>query len=354
MIDVNDAACESLGYTREELLNMYVWEFDPDFSPEAWFPMWERLRKTKLVNMETRHQRKDGTIFSVEMVGNIVYSEGEEYSFIFVRDITDRKLAEEELQRYRLNLESLVEERTRELVMAKDVAEEASKAKSQFLSSMSHELRTPLNSVLGFSELLASDTEHPMTEDQLDSILYITSSGQHLLSLVNDILDLSKIETGNTDVTIEDLDVKALITEICTMIKPQADTQYITIDNQASNGSGLEMKADYKKVKQVLLNIVSNAIKYNSENGTVTLSAYKTDDGKVRISISDTGDGISEESFHALFEPFNRLGQENSIILGTGIGLTICKQLVELMGGNIGVFHNPDKGMTFWVEFEKA
>jgi signal transduction histidine kinase len=219
---------------------------------------------------------------------------------------------------------------------------------------MSHELRTPLTAVLGFSQLLTSDTEHPLIEEQLEELSYVISSGKRLLSLVNGVLDLAKIETGNTNVTIEDVNVKTLIAIVCTMIKPQADTLFITIHNQTSNSSDFEIKADDAKIKQALLNIASNAINYNSEKGTVTLSAHKVDAGKVRISISDAGEGVTQKSFSVLFEPFNRLDRVNSTTEAAGIGLSICKQLVELMGGEIGVFHNPDKGMTFWVEFEKA
>ena len=247
-----------------------------------------------------------------------------------------------------------IEKLTAELVIAKNEAEEYSQSKSQFLSLMCHEMRTPLNAILGFSQLLASDTEHSLTEEQLEDLSYVMEGGKRLLSLINDVLDLAKIETSNTNVTIEDVNVKALISNVCTMIKPQADTLFITIDNQTSNGSDFEIKVDDAKVKQALLNIASNAIKYNSEKGTVTLSAHEVGAGKVRISISDAGEGIPEKSFPALFKPFNRLDRVNSTIEGAGIGLSICKQLVELMGGEIGVFHNPDKGMTFWVEFEKT
>lgn len=236
------------------------------------------------------------------------------------------------------------------LIKAKELAESANKAKSKFLSSISHEFHNPLNAVIGFSQLLASDTEHPLTQEQLESLSHVINSGQTLLRLIDNILDFSKIETGNMSLTIEEFDVNILFADICHILQPEAYSQRITLDIQTPDAS-VVITSDHQKVKQVLLNIVSNAIKYNSEKGTITLSASKTSDGKVRISISDTGDGIPQESFPALFEPFNRLDRENSNIEGAGIGLSICKQLVEVLNGEIGVFQNPEKGMTFWVEF---
>ena len=259
-----------------------------------------------------------------------------------------------QIQHERNNLETEVKSRTQQLFTSMTAAEKANQAKSEFLSSMSHELRTPLNAVLGFSELLATDTEHPLNEDQLESLSYVRSAGQHLLRLVEDVLDLSTIEEGHLKLNIETIEIKSLIADICRMVSPQASHQGISIDNTIPDSSALRLKADYTRVKQVLLNIASNAIKYNCENGLVTLASNKTSNDKVRITISDTGEGVPEASFDTLFEPFNRLNKANSTIEGTGIGLTICKQLVELMGGEIGVFHNPDKGMTFWVEFEQS
>jgi len=261
----------------------------------------------------------------------------EQYILGIATDVTERKEMEERL------------------IKAKELAESANKAKSKFLSSMSHEFRTPLNTLLGFSQLLAMDTEHPLTQDQLESLSYVINSGQQLLRMIDNVLDFSKFETSNLVLTIEDIDVNTLITDVCHMLQSQADTQFITLDNQApEDSSPLVITSDRQKVTQVLLNIVSNAIKYNNGKGTISLSAHKTNDGKVRLSVSDTGDGIPQKSFPALFEPFNRLDKENSATEGTGIGLSICKQLVEFMDGEIGMFQNPEKGMTFWVEFEQA
>ena len=265
----------------------------------------------------------------------------------------ERKKAETALNDYKQDLEKQVEERTSEMKKARDEAERANMAKSNFLSSMSHELRTPLNSILGFSQLLELDAKHTLTQDQVESVQYIKDSGEHLLMLINDVLDLAKIETGHLDIKIEDVEVVSLINEIVNLIKSEAEKSSVSLENNIDKNAVITLKADYIKLKQVLLNFASNGIKYNTENGAVCFSSTITDHGTVRINVSDTGIGVEKESFVALFEPFNRLDMANSSLPGTGIGLTICKQLVELMNGEIGVLQNPDgKGLTFWVEFE--
>lgn len=265
----------------------------------------------------------------------------------------ERKQAEAELKDYKQDLEELVEKRTADMKKARDEAEQANMAKSDFLSSMSHELRTPMNSILGFSQLLEHDPKHTLTLEQTESVRYIKESGKHLLELINDVLDLAKIEAGNLDVKFEDVEVERLFDEIIVLIKAEAEKTSISLVKNVDKHGIIILKADYRKLKQVLLNFASNGIKYNNANGAVSFSAYETEHGTIRINVSDTGKGIAEESYSALFEPFNRLDMTNSNIPGTGIGLTICKQLVELMNGQIGVYKNQEgRGLTFWVEFE--
>jgi signal transduction histidine kinase len=246
----------------------------------------------------------------------------------------------------------LLENQADELLLAKEVAEQANTAKSKFLSSMSHELRTPMNAVLGFSNLLQTDKKNPLTTDQIESVNFISQSGHHLLNLINDVLDLSRIEAGSLDVNWERIDVNVLLGQVCDLNMSQVEQQRLTLNHLTADNHGLVIQADRQKLTQVLLNLISNAIKYNSENGVIDVSAQVSEDEKVRISVSDTGMGVdSDARLSQLFKPFIRLGMENTSIQGTGIGLTISKELMDMMAGEIGALRNQEKGMTFWVEF---
>ncbi len=225
----------------------------------------------------------------------------------------------------------------------------ASQAKSEFLSSMSHELRTPLNSILGFSQLLADDPDDPLSARHQRYVQQVLDNGEHLLALINQVLDLSKIEAGKVPVKIEDVDLSAMLQDCVAMSKPQADERNIKIDIGRDEKSIDACRADTLQLRQVLLNLISNAIKYNEDRGTVTIEVSRHAPEIVRISVADTGAGIPEDLQQHIFEPFNRLGRETSNIQGSGIGLTIAKELVELMGGNIG-FSSGSGGSTFWIE----
>jgi len=236
----------------------------------------------------------------------------------------------------------------RALEIAKNEAEKASHAKSEFLSIMSHELRTPMNAILGFGQMLEANPDEPLTEDQQDSVDHILKGGRHLLDLINQILDLSAVESGKMMLSLEPVQVNDLCLECLSLIDEQSSLRGLSIHSDLGGAKYIE--ADYVRFKQVLLNLLSNAIKYNNEGGSITLSCADAPENMVRVSIADTGNGVAEDIQSGLFEPFNRLGREASEIEGTGIGLTISKELVETMEGRIGFVSEEGEGSTFWVE----
>jgi len=251
-------------------------------------------------------------------------------------------------------LESYVDERTAELKEAREQADAANQAKSKFLTRMSHELRTPLNSILGFAQLMdRQDTINPeVLNSYIDQIL---QSGWHLLSLVDDVLDLASIEANRLELSMTVISTDKILRECMVTMQPLAQKENITLTYTVEeNSRGLPVKADSLRFKQVLLNLLSNAIKYNHEGGSVSVVCEQLDTGYERINVTDTGTGIAFDDQAALFEPFSQLYLDTYAPQGSGIGLSISKQLVELMGGSIGVKSQPGKGSTFWVDLELA
>ena len=236
------------------------------------------------------------------------------------------------------------------LLHAKDEAEAANKAKSQFLSSMSHELRTPLNAVIGFGQLL-DDPTNPLNQEQMSAVKHILDGGSHLLNLVNEVLELAEIESGNLALSIEPVSAQAIIAATMVMAESLGERYGVQVESEVAPDAALTIMADMTRAKQVLLNLLSNGVKYNRPAGSVSLDCTKLEGGWVRFSVTDTGPGIPEDRQDRLFRPFDRLGNSNSTIEGTGIGLTITKELVELMGGRIGFESTVGTGSTFWVEF---
>lgn len=224
------------------------------------------------------------------------------------------------------------------------------KAKTDFLATMSHELRTPLNGILGFAQLLQHDRQ--LNEDQRDSVDEINRAGHHLLALVNDVLDLVRIESGHLDLSIQPVAIGPVIAQCRSLLAPAANSNQISV--RVRGYDALCVLADPVRLKQALLNLLSNAIKYNRRGGSVDIECHDTGKGTVRISLSDTGRGIAPHRMKHLFQPFNRLGMKNSHIEGTGIGLTIVRNLASKMGGEVGATSEEGVGSCFWLELPLA
>lgn len=251
---------------------------------------------------------------------------------VSARDITNRKEMEQSL------------------VTAKEEAEKANQAKSQFLSSMSHELRTPLNAVLGFAQILEMDPEAPLNVSQGQSVKEILKAGNHLLVLINEVLDLAKIESGKLTLSIEPVQIAPVMAETLALITPMAEKYQVKVHLRNAECQRGFVAGDRTRIKQVLLNLLTNAIKYNNPDGEVTFYCEKKDE-MVRFNVLDTGSGIAEADLRSIFKPFHRLSNRERIVEGTGIGLTVAQQLVELMDGRIGVESQLGQGSHFWVEF---
>ncbi len=245
----------------------------------------------------------------------------------------------------------LLLQREQDLRGAKDEAEKANRAKNEFLSRMSHELRTPLNAILGFGQLLEMDH---LPGEQQESVEHILRSGRHLLGLIDEVLDIARIEAGNLALSLEPVLIIDELQDALDLVQPIAAARNIRLDSDRRELCRRHVAADRLRLKQVFLNLLSNAVKYNHPGGTVTLSCEETGNGRVRVKVTDTGPGIPPDKLTRLFTPFDRLGAEQSEVEGTGLGLSLAKHLVEAMGGTLGVESAPGRGSTFWVELAIA
>jgi signal transduction histidine kinase/ActR/RegA family two-component response regulator len=235
--------------------------------------------------------------------------------------------------------------------LARAEAERANNAKSEFLSRMSHELRTPLNAVLGFAQLLQMDELRP---DQRESVEQIEKAGRHLLDLINEVLDIARVESGHLSLSVEPVEVGSAVAEALLLVRPLAAEREISVTLQESSALSLYARADRQRIKQVLLNLLSNGIKYNRERGSLVIRCSEVPGGRVRLEVADDGPGIPSDRLHRLFTPFERLGAEGTGVEGTGLGLALSKRLVEAMGGALEVSTAPGQGSTFSVELETA
>ena len=336
--DVNKQMEVLTGCTRDELIGAPFKSYftDPERA-EASIKL--ALADKKVTDYALTVRARDGAETAVSFNASTFYDRDRRLQGVFAaaRDITERE-----------HLYQMLQERNVELESAKSVAEKANLAKSDFLSSMSHELRTPLNAILGFAQVMESGSPQP-TPSQKRSLDQIIKAGWYLLELINEILDLAKIESGRLTLSREPVSLDHLMLECQAMIEPQAQLRGIGMQFPRFDTSYFVL-ADKTRLKQVLINLLFNAVKYNRPGGTVIVDCMAVAPNSLRISVRDTGEGLPPEKLAQLFQPFNRLGKEAGIEEGTGIGLVVAKQLVELMGGIIGADSTVGAGTVFWVE----
>ncbi len=326
----NPAAREIFGYTLEELRGKPLQSLVTDPTAEGDGAEWLLQGSHRGVELTGRH--RNGRAIPVEIsIGEYQRDGARGYTGI-VRDITDRKRADHAL------------------LLAKEAAESASRAKSEFLSRMSHELRTPLNAILGFGQLLEMDDLSP---EASESVHQIMKAGGHLLELINEVLDIARIESGRISLSPEPVGVQDLLNECCDLVRPLAQEHAIVVELERSPVLASHVIADRQRLKQVLLNLLSNAIKYNREGGQVIVSAANGGE-RLALTVRDTGRGISEERQEQLFTAFERLGADDSGIEGTGLGLALTRRLVDAMGGEISVRSQVGIGSAFTVTLRQT
>jgi PAS domain S-box-containing protein len=326
-----------LGYLPEELLGRSATEFQHPEEDERRDARRRKVLSSRSASTVTyRSRRKDGSYVWLEASVRALYDEHSGALIGFqetARDISDRKEAEAIVAR------------------AREDAEQANNAKSEFLSRMSHELRTPLHAILGFGELLERGE---LRADQREKIVQITKGGRHLLELINEVLDLSRIERGELRLSVEPVHVGVLVQETLELIAPLAAARSVTLQAPVAGAAELHVLADRQRLKQVLLNLLSNAVKYNHVGGEVALAYSAVGSATVRFDVADSGAGIAAQGLARVFEPFERLGAEASEVEGTGLGLALSKRLVEAMEGEIGVESALGEGTRFWVQLVRA
>ena len=333
---VNMTLCHMLGYSEEELTAHssldVTYQADVDQSRQLAQAM---LNGTARCSIEERYVRQNGEVLWATRTASMIRDQtGKPRHYLtMVEDITQRKNTAVALQQ------------------AKDEAERANNAKSEFLSRMSHEFRTPLNAILGFGQLLERQS---LTEVQCIRVRHIISAGRHLLDLINEVLDISRIEVGRLQLSLEPVCVTEALQEALDLMRPLAAERAIEIAAPSDLDPSSFVLADRQRFKQVLLNVLTNAVKYTPIGGNVTVSCVLSGEGKLRLTVRDTGSGIASDKLSRVFTPFDRLGAEQSDVQGTGLGLALCQRLMHAMNGSIGVNSTLGEGSAFWIELPRT
>ena len=338
----NRAHEQAMGYSDQEIIGKpFAHALKDEGASSTWAEVKQAIAKDGAWEGQLPFRRKDGSEFmSISHIGSIKGEKGDiQYVFNVFNDFTQELARRDELKAAK-----------EAAVHAKEAAERANLAKSDFLSSMSHELRTPMNAVLGFGQILEFDDS--LTSEQLDNVTEILRGGRHLLKLINDVLDLAKIESSSIRLSLEAVNFASLVDEAWRVLEPVGSIRGISLHRDLPVNAAVT--ADRGRLKQVLLNLLSNAINFNRDGGDISIQAHKVAGGRLRIEITDSGQGISAERIPMIFEAFNRRGTAQGQVGGTGIGLIITRKLIDLMNGEIGVESQLGVGTTFWIDLPLA
>lgn len=376
----NEKFCAAFGSSREEIVGKTDFDLQPAELAEKYLADDRRLMAERRSEVLEETALVRGEIIYVETVkAPVVADDGQVLGILgLITDITERKAAQHALQKANEELESRVAERTADLAAsnqilqleiyerevaeiaaqkAREEAEEANRAKSEFLSRMSHELRTPLNAIIGFAQILDAQN---LEEKQKRRVGYILSGGEHLLQLIDEVLDFARIDTGRLPMALGPVDLHAALSQVVTLMLPAARERGVQL-GVVPEDARISVRADAERLKQVLVNLVANAIKYNRPGGLVSFRCLPISPGeqegsgpRIRLEVRDTGPGIDPEKMSRLFTPFDRLGAENTNVPGTGLGLSLAQRLVRAMNGDIGAQSELGAGSTFWVELPLA
>ena len=354
---LNEAAEQMFGYSRGELLGANVESLVPaamrgGHSQHRGSYAGHPKTRPMGTGLELQGQRKDGSLFPVEISLSPNWIGDSLHVIASVRDITERKLVEDRIRALREQYTAELAQKNEQLEARNLEVEQANRLKNEFLASMSHELRTPLHTIIGFSELLTEELEGKLNEKQHRFINHILQDARHLLELINEILNISKIESGRLELKRELFDFSQCVEEVLGGIRHLAENKNLVLQNQSSFQGSLY--ADRVRVKEILYNLLSNAVKFTPKGGTVRVEAASENDF-LRVSICDTGIGIAENELSSIFEKFYQVGSSTGVGReGTGLGLPISKHLVELHGGTICVESKPGQGSRFKLTFPLA
>jgi PAS domain S-box-containing protein len=346
LLALNEAFLNQYGYSEEEALRMHLADLYPDDEKAAIMELAQSLHG-HVYTGEWHHIKKDGSVITIIASSHDLIFMERDARIAVVTDISERKLAEEELKLHRNHLEELVIRRTAELEIEKEHAQSADRLKSAFLATMSHELRTPLNSIIGFTGILMQERPGPLNDEQKKQLGMTQNSARHLLSLINDVLDISKIEAGQLKIIVQNFSLPEVINKVVETSNPFADKKNLKL-TVAIEDNVSEIRSDKLRVHQILLNLVNNAIKF-TDAGSIIIECQKVND-HIKIKISDTGMGIENDKLELLFKPFMQIDTGlTRKYEGTGLGLSICRKLTEMLNGKIEVESVYGSGSTFTI-----